>query len=294
MNSSKVGLLLLLVVVSLSSCRKREFNDSIQSAQENARIETEFSNIYDIVSGVAESDGRTGKTDADSILPSGALLIFSDSAFVSTGNSPDGDPAEFIIDYGAFGNTVPAGVLCKDGRYRAGKIHVSMRDRFNTADNQFIITISDADGYYVGNGTDMYKVKGTETVTRIGNQKKWTTDVNDAIMQTDEGEVRWSANRTLTFLVDNPFTIWGDKYQIEGNAAGFNSDDVGYTLTITKPLLKEIRLGCASTFTQGILELKNSSSNNKLTLDYDPYENGNCDRIAKASFLNYDKIITIW
>ncbi len=294
MNSSKVGLFLLLVVLSLSSCRKREFNDSIQSAKENAQIETEFSNIYDLVSGVAESDGRTGKTDADSILASGAILTFSDSSFVATGNNPDGDPAEFVIDYGSLGNSVPAGRLCKDGRYRAGKIHVSMRDRFNTADNQFVITIADADGYYVGDGTEMYKVTGQETVTRQGSQQKWITDVNDAIMETDGGKVRWSATRTITFVTDNPFTIWGDKYQITGNAAGFNSDEVGYTLTITKPLVKEIRIGCASTFTEGVIELQNSSSNSKLTLDYDPYDNANCDRVARASFLNYDKIITIW
>lgn len=115
MNNFKFYLLVAISIsyAVLSSCRKADLQESIQSAQDNASVETEFGNIYDVSSGYAQEDGLTGKTDADKILPSGAVVSFQDSLFTSQ----DGNPLEFTIDYGALKTTTPKGLLCKDGRY---------------------------------------------------------------------------------------------------------------------------------------------------------------------------------
>jgi hypothetical protein len=52
-------------------------------------------------------------------------------------------------------------------------------------------------------------------------------------------------------------------------------------------------MGCARTFTQGVLELINVSSQEKIILDYDPYNNNACDLIAKATIRNKEFIFTV-
>jgi len=271
----------------LISCRKADLEESVQSAQDNASVETEFGNVYDVASGYAQEDGLTGKTDA-TILPSGAVVTFQDSLFVSQ----DGDPLEFTIDYDTLKTTAPKGLLCKDGRYRAGKIHVSLKEKFGTADNQIVITIAAADNYYVGNGTDMRKVTGTKTVTRQGSAKTWSVDVSNATLETSKGTIQWNANRTLTQTVDVA-GVMGDEYTISGSAQGTNAQGESFSVVTTKPLVKKLQVGCLSTFVSGALTLTNSKGKT-FAIDYDPYNNQACDKTAKVTYNNKERIITVW
>jgi hypothetical protein len=110
-------------LMMLASCRKQAL-ESFQSAEDNAQLETEFAQVYEAVADYAASDARTAKTE-DYLLPNGALVSFTDSVF------SDGDGIDFEIDYGPLGTTSPKGRLCKDGRYRAGKVHVGMNKRWS-------------------------------------------------------------------------------------------------------------------------------------------------------------------
>jgi hypothetical protein len=279
----------ILIAFITDACRKRtDITESIRSAQDNASVETEFGNIYDVSTGYAQEDGLTGKTDADKILPSGAMVTFQDSLFFSQDNSP----VVFTIDYGDLKATAPKGLLCKDGRYRAGKIHVSLKEKFGTADNQIVITIANADGYYVGNGTNMYQLTGTKTITRQGSQKKWSTVVNNATLQTDKGTIAWSANRTIEQTVDVPGAI-GDEYTVTGTAQGTNAEGESFSANITTPLVKRLQIGCLSTFVSGIWTLTNSKGD-VFSVDYDPYNNAACDKTVKVKYNNKEKIITVW
>ncbi|MCS6819608.1 MAG: hypothetical protein RMJ53_07430 [Chitinophagales bacterium] len=284
----KAYLWMFMALFFIFSCRKNNLTDNIQSAQDNAALETEFGNIYDVVTGYAQEDELTGKTDGDKILPSGAVVTFQDSLF----SSQDGDPLEFTIDYGPLKNVAPKGLLCKDGRYRSGKIHVSLKEKFGTPDNQIIINITDADKYYVGNGTNMYQLTGTKTINRIGSQKKWIITVSNASLQTDKGTIRWTATRTLEQSIDVPGSI-GDEYQIYGNASGINAEGESFSVAVISPLIKRIQLGCLSTFVSGIWTLKNSSGD-QLTVDYDPYLNKACDRTIRVQYNNKSRIINVW
>ncbi len=290
-NMKNIKLIAMLLFAGsfafLISCRKGTLNESIQSAQDNVSIETELGNIYDAASGYAQEDGLTGKTDA-TVLPSGAIVTFQDSAFVSQ----DGTPLTFTIDYGALGSTAPKGLLCKDGRYRAGKINVSLKEKFGTADNQITVSIPSANDYYVGNGTDMRKVTGTKTVTRQGSAKTWSVVVSNATLETQNGTIQWNANRTLTQTVDVP-GAFGDEYTITGSAQGVNAKGEAFSVVTTEPLVKKIQIGCLSTFVSGVLELTNSK-NEKFTIDYDPYNNSACDKAAEVSFRNRKRIINVW
>jgi hypothetical protein len=277
------------IVLIIQACRKKnDIGDSIRSAQDNASVETEFGNIYDVASGFAQEDTRTGKTDADKILPSGAIVSFQDSLFFSQ----DGSPVLFTIDYGDLKTTAPKGLLCKDGRYRAGKIHISLKEKFGTADNQMIITISDADKYYVGNGTNMYQLTGTITTTRQGSLKKWSTVVNNATLQTERGLISWNASRTIEQTVDVSGAL-GDEYTVTGSAQGTNSEGETFVANITTPLVKRLQTGCLSTFVSGVWTLSNAKGD-VFSVDYDPYNNAACDKTIKVKYNNRERIISVW
>ena len=92
MNNVRLLIWVTIAATIFTSCRK-EADESIQSAQDNAAIETEYSQVYDVVADYVSTDPKTGKTD-DLILPSGATVQFGDTTFT------DGDGIDFTINYG--------------------------------------------------------------------------------------------------------------------------------------------------------------------------------------------------
>jgi hypothetical protein len=87
--------------------------------------------------------------------------------------------------------------------------------------------------------------------------------------------------------------ILGDEYSITGNDSGVNRKGESFEVNITEPLYKKIQMGCARTFTQGVLDIINVSNQEKIKLDYDPYNNNACDLIAKATIRSKEFIFTV-
>ncbi|HLP22119.1 MAG TPA: hypothetical protein VK174_17515, partial [Chitinophagales bacterium] len=214
MNKFRFLSLVAVAILSLTSCKK-ELAENIQSAQDNAAIETEYAQIYDVVADYASTDQRTGKTD-DMILPSGAVVTFADTTFT------DGDGIEFTIDYGPLDHgTNYKGIACGDGRYRAGKIHVGMNNRWNNFPVTLNVTISTADDYYVGNGTKMYKLSGNKTIQR-DNATSYRVVVTNATLQRDNGTISWDSDRSITRTYDAGPGWYNDVYELSGSASGTN------------------------------------------------------------------------
>jgi len=278
-------MLTLLGMLFFSSC-KREFLESIQSAEDNAQIETEFSQVFEAVADFAANDGRVNKTD-DFLLPSGATVVFTDSLF------NDGDGIDFDINYGPLnsgGST--KGRLCKDERYRAGIVHVGMTSRLSEIPCIVTIAISSSDQYYAGNGTKMYQLTGTKTVTKT-SANSYNVEVLNATMQRDNGIVSWNAERTIT-KTNDPGAGWeNDEYTIEGSADGINANGDAFTAEIVSPLVKEMSLGCMSTFIQGEIAVTNSNEK-VLSIDYDSFGDAACDKTATIYYNNRSRNITLW
>lgn len=277
--------LALVGLLFFSSC-KREFLESVQSAEDNAQIETEFSQIFEAVADFAASDGRVNKTD-DFLLPSGATVTFTDSLF------NDGDGVDFDINYGPLNSGGNAkGRLCKDGRYRAGIVHVGMTNRWSEIPCVVTIAISTSDQYYAGNGTKMYQITGTKTVTKT-SATKYEVVVLNATMQRDNGSVSWNAERTITKTKDPGIGWQNDEYTIEGSADGINANGDAFTAQIVSPLVKEMSLGCMSTFVKGKISVTNSNGK-VLSIDYDSFGNAACDKTATIYFNNRSRNIILW
>jgi hypothetical protein len=263
--------------VFLIGCRKdkNETLETIVSAEDNSTAENEFTSLFDVADDFSSNDRRTRA--GNTILPSGAIVTFQDSSYT------DGDGVEATIDFGPIKNTVPKGKICQDGRFRAGKIHISSNRRYLLDSAELVITVSDSDKYYAGNdGVSLTQLIGTVKIKRV-DATTLKIDVLDARAINDKGTVAWQSTRTITKLVDAGAGILGDQFQITGEASGVNRNNENFTVKINIPLLKKVEMGCARTFVKGKITLSNTSTGKTISIDYDPYNDQACDLFAKAT-----------
>lgn len=284
MHTVKLLPLFLSMALLVSSCRK-DVSDSLQSAEDNAAFESEYAQMYDVVTNFLATDSRTGKTE-DQILPSGANVWFNDTTFT------DGDGIALVLDYGPLNNgSDKKGVPCKDGRYRAGRIHVSADRPWHESPVTNVL-IAASDEYYIGNGVKMFKLTGNKTITRTGTTE-YTVEITNATLQRDNGTATWASNRTYNLTRDNSPGWYNDEYQVSGNASGTNANGVTYAVVNQSPLKKRLSDDCIGTFISGKLLLTNSNGK-KLELNYDSYGNEACDKDVTVTIDGKTHIVQVW
>ena len=257
--------------VFLIGCRKdkNETLETIVSAEDNSTAENEFTSLFDVADDFSSNDRRTRA--GNTILPSGAVVTFQDSSYT------DGDGVEATIDFGPIKNTVPKGRLCQDGRFRAGKIHISSNRRYFLDSAEVVITVSDSDKYYAGSdGVSLTQLIGTVKIKRV-DATTLKIDVLDARAINDKGTVAWQSTRTITKLVDAGAGILGDQFQITGDASGVSRNKENFTVKIDVPLLKKVEMGTGKT----------------ISIDYDPYNDQACDLFAKATINGKEYFYTV-
>ena len=221
------------------------------------------------------------------VLPNSNIVQVLDSSFSTNGG------IAFVIDFGPLGNSIPKGTLCKDGRYRAGKVYCTLSKPYREIGAVLTITLADSGNYYSGNGSDMYKIVGNKTITRTGDKSHQIVVNNIKITDGDGKTITWSCERVVTKIKDAGIGVLGDQFSISGKGNGVNRNGENYTVTITKDLVKNMTSGCASTFVDGIVEIENTDKDAKMTLDFNPYNDAACDRVAKVTIGKTEKIFYI-
>jgi hypothetical protein len=279
--------LLALILLMLHSCRKdaRITKDSIVSAEDNSTLETEFSSMYTVVEDFVSNDRRI--RTGNFLLPSGAIVTFKDSSFT------DGNGIECTIDFGHLKTSDPKGVFCNDGRYRAGKLHLKTNKRF--FQDSFVCEMwTDVnDGFHAGNdGFNLSEISGKTTLVKINNNT-FTFKVENASIVNENGLCKWQSDRVITKKLDNGPGVLGDEFEITGEASGTNRKGEAFKVTIDKPLYRKILMGCARTFVDGKVTITNTVTNRKIEIDYNPYNDGACDLIAKATIRRKEFIFTV-
>lgn len=261
----------------------KDAKENIQAAEDFSSSENALASAFDVSDDVASTDNRS-KKGGSTILPSGAVLNWIDTSFT------DGDPVEFNIDFGSLGATPSYGTLCGDGKYRAGVVHITLTKRYTEVGAKLTVKAEDADNYYVGDGTNMFKLTGTLDVERTAQESVTLTTTSCTIKDLLSQTRTFSGTKTITRTAGSSTPgIWGDEYTITGNGSGTTKNGDSYTWNITTPLLKKLQTGCAKTFTVGVIEIKNTSANQSLKLDFDPFQNGACDKTARAIIGNWHK-----
>jgi hypothetical protein len=293
MNMKKPRLILGLLLssalgIAFTGCKKNEKQETAEtiiSAEDNSTVESEFTSLFDVADDFSSNDHRTRA--GNTILPSGAIVIFQDSSYT------DGDGVECSIDFGPLKSSSPKGTLCQDGRYRAGVIHITSTKRYFLDSAVVTISAGDNDNFYAGNdGVNLTKVSGTIMLSRL-SQSSLKIDVTNAKATNDNGTVTWQSSRTITKTIDNGPGILDDQFTITGSGSGVNRNGESFTVTIDVPLQKIVQMGCARTFIVGKITLTNVTSGKKILIDYDPFSNQACDLVAKATINNKEYFFTV-
>lgn len=278
---------LTLGLFQFSACNKiEEVKDTSLSAEDYSNSETSFASSFDISDDISSTDGKFKKTSS-TILPSGAVLTITDSIM-------DSDGVKYNVNFGPKGSTSPFGMLCLDGKYRAGRIFIHQSKRYSEIGCVVTVSLLGGDStFYTGDGTNMTAVTGTQTITR--------TSVNTVTVKTengkavnDKGNSEFSNFVTIVRTLDAAGPgILGDEFTVTGDGKGINTKGQPYTVTITSALIKRISLGCANTFIKGKLTIKNDGSKYDIKVDFDPFNNMACDRTAKAIIGSKEFIFTV-
>lgn len=228
--------------LTIAACNKNNDDDNpvpatqeedINYGNEDARIDQAFDEAENFANE-AEIFGAVALKGEESPLGSGCATVTKDVA-----------NKIITIDFG------PANCLCKDGRYRRGKILVSYTGTYREAGHVHNISFSD---YYVND----WKVSGTKQVTNMGRNAQglmyFNVSVNGSLYnETDRTTISKSANRVRTWLEgDYTNNVSDDVYSIRGSGVLTRPDGTDYDVKITEALI--IAMNC-SWIKQGVVQI---------------------------------------
>lgn len=286
-----IGMLALAgSLLTFAACDRETAEDkqNFTAAEDYAIMETEFSGAFEVSDDVNQTDGKI-KKGSSTILPNGAVLTFQDSTFA------DLDGIEYSVDFGPMGITDPKGLVCQDGRYRAGVLHVTVSKRYFEIGTKVEVWADPADNYWSGDGTNMMKISGLLSVERTGVDALKIV-VSNGRASDNNGIREFFGNKTIIKTVGNSTPgIMDDEYTVTGNGGGKTRASNVFTWKIdsNNPLVKKMEPGCARTFIKGVIEVKDASATSALKIDFDPYETAACDRLARAIIGKKELIFTV-
>lgn len=142
--------------------------------------------------------------------------------------------------------------LGNDYRYRRGSLIVTFNGKYK--DSLTTITVTPVNYFVNDNG-----VSGTKTIKNLGRNASGNLvyQFNDNVTVTkasNGGSFTWTSNRQREWTAGQTTATWlDDKYSISGSASGTNSNGRSYTSTITKPLIRDMSIGCRKHFSSGII-----------------------------------------
>ncbi|MCS6790281.1 MAG: hypothetical protein NZ580_04800 [Bacteroidia bacterium] len=262
-----LALLGLGMLVGVWSCRRKEKNDPTPTvseevlqevAQDNARVEGEENFLGEAADEGGEdfSMGRVESTD--SVLPACAR------------RSWDPEQRLLIIDFGS------TNCLGHDGVYRRGKIFIRFSGpSWRRAGSRAYITTQD---FFVNDNQHIVeKVLYHEGLNNVGERIIRDTVLVHRVI-TPNGTIEWRANRTYRQIQgqNTPRRV-DDVWLIEGGAQGTTRRGRPFTTQIVEPL--KVVASCQFRVPiKGIWRLLTDSRT--VTLNYDPYGNEACDRVA--------------
>jgi len=249
----------------MSSCKKDadpivEDTDT-SSAEYDALAENIFTDIGDISDeAYALMTGNFKSTDDDTIFIGQCATISLDTAIL---------PHELIIDFGE------VNCLCRDGRYRRGKIINTFTGRYHEPGT---VMTHGFDEFYVNDN----KVEGSRVLTNMGYNEDgnlwFTIEIEGLITLSNNGNtISWNASREREWIEgSNTWNRWDDVYLITGSGNGVRPSGSSWTKAIIVPLRKEL---VCRFIVSGSVEIIPENRPARL-LDYG---NGECDNIATVT-----------
>jgi hypothetical protein len=265
-----MGLLLLVSGLWVAQgCRRKEKmfdpTEIREAAEDQAAAERESNFIGDVVDeqGTYGPNRRVGGVDS-TYLPRCARVSY------------DSTQRRLTIDFGS------TNCLCRDGVYRRGRIYVTFSGPVwpDSGASALITT----DSFYVNdNRHDVEKVLVHVGLNSAGHRILRDT-VRRHMVTTPNGTIQWSAVREYRQTQgQNTWMRWDDVWFIGGSAQGTSRRNRPFTTQVTDSL--KVLGNCIFRVpVKGIIQL--STQNHTVILNYDPYNNQACDRVASVQVDN--------
>ena len=222
-----LSLVLISILLAFTACKR----DHIPADRDTgAPADDAFAeSVFDDISNMADEAYDMGSNnlkseDDDPVYLGPCVAVYLDTV---------ADPRQLVIDFGE------ENCLCKDGKYRRGKILVSFTGRYKKPSSVITTTF---DNYYVNNNN----VEGAKVVTNMGfdeeNHPYFSVEVNGVIhLAGNGGTLSWNAVRTRTWIRGYlTRRIRDDVYLITGSGSGIRPSGFTWEREIVDPLRAEM------------------------------------------------------
>ncbi|NNJ56071.1 MAG: hypothetical protein HKP14_08060 [Bacteroidia bacterium] len=258
------------MVIFLCGCTEDsviEIKEDNETTLTSLETLSELISTFDILDDLASSHDAFKKKENE-LLPSDAKLTYHDVSFI------DGTGVDFEIDFGKLGNE-PSGLLCKDGKYRAGKILVKLTRPYSEIGTVMTVVFPKEQPFYSGDGSNMERFVGTIKLTREDDDE--ITLITETLESGQAGSASdVSADLLITKEVDNGIGILNDEVLFGGELKIENAAS-SVEMKSIQPLKKVYSLICAKNIVGGELSVKLSESISDIYIDFDPDNDEACD-----------------
>lgn len=238
-----------------------------------------LTNIYDAALDVAQTIVAPTPAAA-TLLPPTVTVTYIDSLY-SDGNGIKYEVAFWTIDSVSLNGGTP----CTDERTRAGSFFITQTKPINEVGAVLTVTLSNADKiHYVGNGTDMIRFNGTIVITRSGVKNFSIATNADAKYKNGKVHIETVEDRKEVSNIGQG--IWNAVYETTGTGKGVTREGSNFTFFVATVLQKNVQPVCSRTYVQGTIEVKNTTENANVIINFDPKFNNECDRNFSVSLIN--------
>jgi hypothetical protein len=265
-----MGLLLLVSGLWVAQgCRKKEKAFDPREIQEAAGDQSTAEGESNFIGDVVDEQGEYGPNRRVGGVDSTYLPRCAQVSYDSTRR-------RLTIDFGS------TNCLCRDGVYRRGRIYVTFSGPVWLAPGASALITTDS--FYVNdNRHDVEKVLVHVGLNSAGHRILRDT-VRRHIVTTPNGTIQWSATREYRQTQgQNTWMRWDDVWFIGGSAQGTSRRNRPFTTQVTDSL--KVLGNCIFRVpVKGIIQL--NTQNHTVILNYDPYNNQACDRVASVQVDN--------
>ena len=263
------GLLLSLLAIA-GGCQEEpilEITETDETSQISLNVVSEILSTFDIVQDWSTGDLLYFKKD-ESLMPSDVVVSYIDTSFI------DGDGIKLGFNFGFLGQS-PHGLLCKDGKYRAGYFTVSLNRHPQDIDAKLVIEFPEDNPFYSGDGESMTEISGAMVIKRISDDELKLTTAQLSVIENKEAK-RVDATIAIRELADNGYGIVNDQLSFDGTLS-VTDNQLTISLATTLPLRKNYTLECAKNIVEGKLNVNISNSISAMDIDFDPDNDAACD-----------------
>lgn len=285
-----IALLPAFGLITMQSCERinQIKEDGLQVAKDYGVLQSEFAAIIEVADELGSQ--TTGKGIPIRFLTEDygkqAIINVIDSTYF------DGDGIEFEINFGPTSLPLSENQRGYDGKYRAGKMRIKIRSHYIEKTSKLEIEIDKSEKFCVGSNPN--KPRNIAMSCSMTRRDAQSHDLEiESLEFVGDNSLSLKGVAQLTKLTNTNPAIIGNRYQLTGKGDIEASNNDKFAWEIMQPLIKNVVPGCAGEFIKGILEIKDSSKSNTITIDYDPFENESCDRIIRVTLAGKSTDITL-